>query len=116
MQREPAAFLWDVLDSALAIGRFTADMDGTVYAASEMAQSAVERKFEVIGEALNQLSKLDPGLAAHIPDLPHIVAFRNQLIHGYARVEASTVWNVVQDSLPKLLDAVQSLLGGLGKS
>jgi hypothetical protein len=39
-----------------------------------------------MGEALNQLSKLDATLAAQLPDLPQIVAFRNQLIHGYATV------------------------------
>lgn len=43
-------------------------------------------KFEIIGEALNQLSKLDPALAARIPDLAEIAAFRNLLIHGYADV------------------------------
>jgi uncharacterized protein with HEPN domain len=60
-------------------------MDSAAYAANEMAQAAVERKFEIIGEALNQLAKLDDAFAARIPDLPQIVGFRNQLIHGYAR-------------------------------
>jgi uncharacterized protein with HEPN domain len=38
------------------------------------------------------------------------VAFRNQLIHGYASVKVSTVWNIAQSSLPQLLNAVQALL------
>jgi uncharacterized protein with HEPN domain len=75
-----------------------------------MAQAAVERKFEIIGEALNQLAKLDGAMAARIPDLPQVVAFRNQLIHGYASVKVSTVWNIAQSSLPQLLNAVQALL------
>ncbi len=82
MQRNPRAFLWDVREASLAIQSFTAGMDTTAFAVNEMAQAAVERKFEIIGEALNQLSKLDAALAARIPDLPQIVAFRNQLIHG----------------------------------
>lgn len=81
-----------------------------------MAQSAVERKFEIIGEALNQLAKLDEALAARIPDLPQIVAFRHQLIHGYVTVNVGTVRNVMQNSLPPLLAAVQALLDELGKS
>lgn len=81
MQRDPRAFLWDVREAALAIQSFTFGMDVNDYVGSELVQAAVERKFEVIGEALNQLAKLDPSLAAQIADLPQIVAFRNQLIH-----------------------------------
>lgn len=115
MQRDSRAFLWDVREAALAIQSFTDGMDAAAYAANEMAQSAVERKFEIIGEALNQLAKLDDALAARIPDLPQIVAFRNQLIHGYATVNVGTVWNVMQNALPPLLVAVQVLLDELGQ-
>ena len=114
MQRDPRAFLWDVREAALAIQSFTTGMDAAAYAANPMAQAAVERKFEIIGEALNQLSKLDTAVAARIPDLPQIVAFRNQLIHGYATVSVSTVWNITQTALPALLQAVQALLDEQG--
>ncbi|HNM40707.1 MAG TPA: DUF86 domain-containing protein [Anaerolineales bacterium] len=114
MQRDPRAFLWDVREAALAIQSFTTGMDAAAYAANPMAQAAVERKFEIIGEALNQLSKLDTAVAARIPDLAQIVAFRNQLIHGYATVNVSTVWNISQTALPALRDAVQGLLDELG--
>ena len=114
MQRDPRAFLWDVREAALAIQSFTTGMDAAAYAANPMAQAAVERKFEIIGEALNQLSKLDAAVTARIPDLAQIVAFRNQLIHGYATVNVSTVWNISQTALPALRDAVQGLLDELG--
>lgn len=113
MQRDPRAFLWDVRESALAIQAFTSGMDAVGYASNAMAQAAVERKFEIIGEALNQLSKVDAPLSARIPDLQQIVAFRNQLIHGYATVNTSTVWNVAQNAMPPLLATVQSLLDEL---
>jgi uncharacterized protein with HEPN domain len=113
MLRDPRAYLWDVRESALAIQRFTAEMDLTAYASNSMAQAAVERKFEIIGEALNRLSKLDATLASRIPKLPQIVAFRNQLIHGYATVNIGTVWNVARDTLPGLLMTVQALLAEL---
>ena len=85
-------------------------MDAAAYAGNAMAQAAVERKFEIIGEALGQLAKVDAFMASRIPDLSQIVAFRNQLIHGYATVNASTVWNIAQNALPVLLSAVHSLL------
>ena len=114
MQRDPRAFLWDVREAAQAIQSFSAGLDVKGYVGNELVQAAVERKFEVIGEALNQLAKLDAAMAARIPDVPQVVAFRNQLIHGYATVNPDTVWNIAQNSLPGLLAAVQGLLDDLG--
>ena len=51
MQRDPRAYLWDVRESAIAIQGFIAGMDADAYAASDLVQAGVERKFEVIGEA-----------------------------------------------------------------
>ena len=113
MQRDPRAFLWDVREAALAIQTFTAGMDVAAYEANDLVQAAVERKFEVIGEALGQLARFDPPLAARVPNVPQIVAFRNQLIHGYATVNPSTVWNIAQEALPGLVSSVQTLLDEL---
>ena len=110
MQRDPRAFLWDVREAALAIQTFLSGMDAAAFAGSALVQAAVERKFEVIGEALNQLAKQDAGMASRIPDLRLIVAFRNQLIHGYASISTGTVWTIAQDALPPLLATVQELL------
>ena len=115
MQRDPRAFLWDVQDAALSIRSFINGMDRDTYLGNAMVQAAVERKFEIIGEALNQLSKLDPALVARVPDVPQIVAFRNQLIHGYATVNPGTVWNIAQSALPGLVATVQDLLDELGE-
>ena len=113
MQRDPRAYLWDVCEAARSIQSFTAGMDAAQYRLSPLVQAAVERKFEVIGEALNQLSKTHPDLAATIPDVPQIVAFRNQLIHGYATVNVETVWSAIQLSLPPMLAAAQTALSKL---
>jgi uncharacterized protein with HEPN domain len=110
MQRDPRAWLWDVREAAQAIESFVAELDVSQYAGSELVHSAVERKFEIIGEALNQLSKADAAMSANIPHLPQIIGFRNQLIHGYALVDHDTVWGVIKQSLPALRQAVEVLL------
>jgi uncharacterized protein with HEPN domain len=51
----------------------------------------VERQFEIVGEALSQLAKLDPALAKRIADYQKIISFRNILIHGYADVDDELV-------------------------
>jgi hypothetical protein len=75
MRRDERAYLWDVLQASDAIQQFVAGMDAQTYAATDVVHSAVERKFEVIGEALAQLSRLDPTLGDRIPNLAEIVAF-----------------------------------------
>jgi uncharacterized protein with HEPN domain len=75
-----------------------------------MVRPAIERQFEIIGESLNQLSKVDAGLAAEIPDLRRIVAFRNILIHGYATVDDALVWQVLNEKLPSLSRTLTTLL------
>jgi uncharacterized protein with HEPN domain len=110
MQREPAAFLWDVHEATLRIREFVAGHDFNTYKGSYLVQSAVERQFEIIGEALNQLSKVAPELAAKVPDHKQIIAFRNILIHGYASLDQVIVWRVIQDHLPVLEQALAALL------
>ena len=114
MHRDPRAYLWDIMQAAEAIQRWIAGLDLQAYAESEVVQSAVERKFEIIGEALNQLSKLYPTLANQIHDARNIIAFRNLLIHGYAMIEHDRVWGIARDSLPRLKIVVVSLLSKLG--
>lgn len=110
MQREPAAFLWDVNEAASRIREFVVGHDFETFAASVLVQSAVERQFEVIGEALKQLSKIAPDIASKIPDCGQIIAFRNILIHGYAVLDKAIVWKIIHEHLRALEEAVQRLL------
>lgn len=112
--RDARAYLWDIQTAAEAIERFVAGVDAATYANSDVIHSAVERKFEIIGEALGQLLKLDPVLAQRIPDLRDIIAFRNLLIHGYAVIEHTRVLRIVESSLPGLTGCVAILLDELG--
>ncbi len=114
MQRDPRAFLWDVQQAAEAITEFTAGLDASGYRASPLIRSAVERQFEIIGEALNRLSKEAPDLADRVPNLRKIVSFRNVLIHGYAVIDDGRVWEIVTSMLPSLRATVTGLLTDLG--
>ncbi len=69
MPRDARTYLWDTQAAADAIGRFVVGLDLQTYADTEVVHAAVERKFEIIGEALNQLARHDAALAARIPNL-----------------------------------------------
>jgi uncharacterized protein with HEPN domain len=114
MVRDPRAYLWDVQEAAEAIRQFTHGLDAAGYAANPLVRAAVERQFEIIGEALNRLSKVDPDLARRVPHLPEIVSFRNVLIHGYAIIDHMRVWDIAENRLPALHKAVSALLTELG--
>lgn len=111
MHPDAGKLLWDAQQAAERVARFTAGKTFAEYEADEYFRSAVERQFEIIGEALNQLSRLDPVTAATIVELPRVVAFRNVLIHGYASVDDRIVWGVIEASLPSLRASLGQLLG-----
>jgi uncharacterized protein with HEPN domain len=110
MRPEARKYIWDALDAAKRITRFTHGKTLGSYQTDELLRSAVERQFEIVGEALSQLRRVDPPAAAQIPELPRIVAFRNILIHGYASVDDKLVWGVVEGKLTALVAALEDLL------
>ncbi len=114
MQRDARANLWDIRESADSIQSFIAGVDFKSNTETPLIHSAVERKFEIIGEALNLLSKVNPDLARRIPEYAEIIAFRNQLIHGYAGVDHARVWRIAHASLPGLRAMAAALLDELG--
>jgi uncharacterized protein with HEPN domain len=75
MSADAKKYLWDVREAAGRIIRFVNGRSFDDYLNDEMLRAAVERQFEIIGEALSQLSKRDPDMANRIPDLARIVAF-----------------------------------------
>jgi uncharacterized protein with HEPN domain len=96
--------------AASLIHQFTAERTYEAYIADVMFRSAVKRQFEIVGEALTQLTKLDATLAARITEHRQIIAFRNILIHGYAIVNHRLVWGVIVNELPTLRREVNELL------
>ena len=69
MRPDPRVLLAEVDRAVSDIKRFTEGMDRETYVGDARTQAAVERKFEIIGEALNRLHQTHPEVAARIPPL-----------------------------------------------
>lgn len=100
----------DALTACERIEAFTAGLSFDGFSSSALVRSAVERQFEIIGEALNKASAADGSLVNSVPDIPRIVGLRNRLIHGYDAVDDQLVWDIVQTKITPLRLALAAVL------
>jgi uncharacterized protein with HEPN domain len=110
MNDEVRKNLFDVLQAAEEIMAFTRTMDFKSYRESTVTQRAVERDFEIIGEALNRIKKIDETILQTVSGHQRIIGFRNILIHGYDTVDDRVVWSAIEGHLPVLISEIQELL------
>ena len=102
--------LLDALESCRAIEGWVGGKSYTEYDSDRQLRRAVEREFEIIGEAVNRLSRTEPVTAQRIRNLPRIVAFRNIVIHGYDTVDNAAVWGIIETKLREFKEDLQTLL------
>jgi len=111
MRRDPKTYLYDIQEAGIRLERFIAEKRFEDYITDDLLRSAVERQFEIIGEALGQLGKVAPDQLKQISDAGKVIAFRNILIHGYAVIDDRVVWDIIQTKLPTLRNETRRLLG-----
>ena len=115
MLDEARAPLFDMVQACDLIMDFTANKYLAAYREDAYCKSAVERQFQIIGEAVNRLVKKHPDVAEQIPSCRTIINFRNILVHGYDRIEDDVVWGIIRAHLPALRSAVVRMLEEGGK-
>lgn len=112
MKRNPKKYLYDMLDACQFLLEVTAGKSIADYNADRVLRSAVERKLQIIGEALRQLANVAPELAQCIPEHDRIIRFRHVLVHGYDSIRPESVWDVIVHKLEPLHKELQRLLDG----
>lgn len=110
MKDDLLAPLHDILQAGRPVKELVSGKQFSDYASDELIRSGVERKFEVIGEALNRIKRDAPEVLGSIRNVRDIVSFRNILIHGYDAIDDRFVWGIIQEELDQLLADVSSLL------
>lgn len=110
MKDEVFAHLHDIVQAGEAVKEFVKGRSFADYTADEQLRSAVERKFEIMGEALNRIRRDESSVLEHIRDHRDIISFRNILIHGYDTIDDLIVWGVIEEGLDNLIKDAQALL------
>ncbi len=97
------------------IQRYTEDMDEVGFLQNEMAQDAVIRNIEIIGEAANNIRKSAPDFTEQHHEIPWLViyAMRNRVSHAYHNVDLEIVWKTIQNDLPLMHRQVVALIDDL---
>ncbi len=107
-ERQWQFYISDMLAFAEKVIAYTDGFSQQEFVESELNYDATLRNLELIGEA-----------ARHIPDsvrnendeIPWrmIIATRNRLIHGYLGIDDDTLWSIIQDDIPMLLEELKKL-------
>lgn len=109
MKGRDRVYLQQMLEAMTTAAEYIAGKTFADFKSDQMMQDAVIRKIEVIGEGARRLS--DEFVEVH-RDLPLIaaVSMRNSLIHEYEDIDIKVVWDTASVDLPKLGEAIESLL------
>jgi len=110
--RSQRQYIRDILEAMEAAESFVEDVRFEDLEGDLEKQFALQRAFEVIGEATKHL---DPELRKRYPDIPwdDMAGMRDVLIHEYFAVDLEVVWDTIQNRFPRVRPQLRDLLDDL---
>lgn len=105
-------YLAHIIEAIHRVQHYIEDMDEVSFLQNEMAQDAVIRNIEIIGEASHNIEKHYSEFANSHPELPLLFAYemRNAVAHGYFKVDLEIVWKTIKNELPRLEQDTKAVL------
>jgi len=110
--KEPLFFLQDMQNSVTKIFKYTENISYEEFVSNDMVKDAVERNFEIIGEAVKNLSEDFRNGHPNIP-FKQIAGMRDKLIHDYFGVDYEIIWKTINDKLPQFNSEIKKLIEDL---
>ena len=110
MHPKSPRWLEDIAAASARVAEWTTGATLDDYEGNLFLRSAIERNFEIIGEALPRLSRQDPAIVDRITAYQRIIAFRDPLIRCDDVINDPTAWGVEEEWLPVLLAEGEQLL------
>jgi uncharacterized protein with HEPN domain len=108
-KRGDKEFLLDIIEAIKRIELYTKELSYPVFLERMETQDAVVRNFEIIGEAVKNVSRTLKAKHNNI-QWKEIAGMRDKVIHFYFGVNWDIVWGVVKDSLPPFKEKIERIL------
>jgi uncharacterized protein with HEPN domain len=104
-------YLGHILAAIENIEEYVSDIDELAFLSNKLVQDAVIRNIEIIGEASNNIQRVNPVFAAEHHDIPWqaMYAMRNRVSHGYDKVDFEMVWKTICNDLPDLYKSIKAV-------
>lgn len=103
--------LYDIKKSIEEVESYFDDypsMQYEIFVKDFKSRSAVERKVEIMGEAINRILKVKSDFS--LKDARDIVNTRNRIIHGYDSVRPEFLWGLVVRHIPELKKEIEHII------
>ena len=108
-KRGDKEFLLDIIEAIKRIELYTNKLSYQDFLQKIETQDAVVRNFEIIGEAVKNISK---NLKTKYNNIQwkEIAGMRDKVIHFYFGVNWDIVWKAAKDSLPPFKEKIESII------
>ena len=113
-KRNHKLFIEDILKAIDKVEGYIEDFTYETFAKNDMAQDAVIRNFEIIGEASKNISE---DLREEFSDIPwrRMIGLRNIAVHEYFGVDLGIIWEIITKNLPETKPKIIAMLKSLNE-
>ncbi|MBL1266229.1 MAG: DUF86 domain-containing protein [Halomonas sp.] len=108
VKREWRFYIDDMVGFGEKVLSYTEGLDQAGFLNDDLTYDATLRNLELIGEAA---TRIPDEVRQRYPQVPWrlIIATRNRLIHTYLGIDEDTVWSIIQDNVPELLEYLETI-------
>lgn len=109
MSRSQKQYLLDILEAIDDARRFAEDVSYAELEDDLRTQYALQRAFEIIGEATKNV---DDSIRERYPDVPwrKMAGMRDVIVHKYFAVNLDVVWDTIYGDFPQIRPRLRDIL------
>jgi uncharacterized protein with HEPN domain len=109
MSRDYKLYLQDIFECCENVSEYTEGMSFEEFSRDKKTVDAVVRNLEIIGEAVKNIpSEILQNKS--VIEWKQIARLRDLITHHYFNVKLTIVWDIVQNRLPQLGEAISELI------